>query len=276
MSSTCSYETGLNPQKLHYIYLNKSIPKLKCDSKVCDILPANVCHDKNNKDEKAKKLCSYDSSNNSTEGVKGYYVKDIAYLEEEAEYISPIQRRKYHSYAMPIGCSTDEFGKFKDAESLLKAYTNLEAEFTKKSQRLASLESESAKLQDSINSQAEIEKRVDEFVTKFDVIKPFSSALKESIINKESASIEEAAVKILANNYKSAESFASDSEFLNNYIYSNQEIKDKILKDYLSKVTHNSPIKVETSKSSISLTPPNIPTTIQEAGRLAKSIIKQK
>ena len=53
----------------------KSIPKLKCDSKVCDILPANVCHDKNNKDEKAKKLCSYDSSNNSTEGVKGYYVK---------------------------------------------------------------------------------------------------------------------------------------------------------------------------------------------------------
>ena len=114
MTSTCSHETGLNPQKLHYIYQNKSIPKLKCDSKVCDILPANVCHDKNNKDEKAKKLCSYDSSNNSTEGVKGYYVKDIAYLEEEAEYISPIQRRKYHSYAMPIGCSTDEFGKFKD------------------------------------------------------------------------------------------------------------------------------------------------------------------
>ena len=118
MSSTCSHETGLNPQKLHYIYQNKSIPKLKCDSKVCDILPANVCHDKNNKDEKAKKLCSYDSSNNSTEGVKGYYVKDIAYLEEEAEYISPIQRRKYHSYAMPIGCSTGEFGKFKDVLSI--------------------------------------------------------------------------------------------------------------------------------------------------------------
>lgn len=171
---------------------------------------------------------------------------------------------------------SNEFGKFKDAESLLKAYTNLEAEFTKKSQRLASLESETAKMQDSINAQAEIEKSIDEFVTKFDVIKPFSSALKESLINKESASIEEAAVKILANNYKSAENLAKDSEFLNNYIYSNQEIKDKIVKDYISKVTHNSPIKVETSKSSISLTPPNIPTTIQEAGKLAKSIIKQK
>ena len=113
MSSTCSPELGLNPQKKNYIYQNKSIPKLKCDSQVCDILPANICHDKNNKDEKNKELCSYDSSNNSTEGIKGYYVKDIAYLEEEAKYISPLQRLKYHSYAIPIGCSTDEYGKFK-------------------------------------------------------------------------------------------------------------------------------------------------------------------
>ena len=114
MSSTCSPETGLNPQKIHYIYQNKSISKLKCDSNVCKILPANICHDKNNKDKDNKNLCSYDTSNNSTEGIKGYYVKDIAYLEEEAEFISPLQRRKYHSYAIPIGCSTDEFGKFKD------------------------------------------------------------------------------------------------------------------------------------------------------------------
>ena len=114
MSSTCFPELGLNPQKNNYIYQNKSFPKLKCDSKVCDILPANICHNKNNDDEKNKELCSYDTSNNSTKGIKGYYVKDIAYLEEEAEYISPFQRRKYHSYAIPIGCSTDEFGKFKD------------------------------------------------------------------------------------------------------------------------------------------------------------------
>ena len=39
------------------------------------------------------------------------------------------------------------FGKFKDAESLLKAYNNLQAEFTKKSQKLASLESENEKTQ---------------------------------------------------------------------------------------------------------------------------------
>ena len=37
------------------------------------------------------------------------------------------------------------YGKFKDAESLLKAYNNLEAEFTKKSQRLSLLETENEK-----------------------------------------------------------------------------------------------------------------------------------
>ena len=38
--------------------------------------------------------------------------------------------------------SKQEFGKFKDAESLIKAYESLESEFTKKSQRLAMLENE--------------------------------------------------------------------------------------------------------------------------------------
>ena len=41
-----------------------------------------------------------------------------------------------------IDGSNNNFGKFKDDESLLKAYSNLEAEFTKKSQKLAMLENE--------------------------------------------------------------------------------------------------------------------------------------
>ncbi len=171
--------------------------------------------------------------------------------------------------------STENLGKFKDAESLLKAYSNLEAEFTKKSQRLALLEQESEKTQLALNKQAEIEKRVEEFVTKFEQVKPFRNVLKETLTNQEGASLEETAVKLLADNYKSAEHFANDGEFLNNYIFSNAEIKDKIIKEYLSKVTQSSPIKVESS-SNILLSKPNSPTTIQEAGKLAKSIIKQK
>ena len=172
--------------------------------------------------------------------------------------------------------SNENFGKFKDAQTLLKAYNSLEAEFTKKSQKLALLETENERNKQEVSRQAELEKRVEDFVTKFEVIKPFSSALKESLLNQETATIEEEAVKILANNYKTANDYAKDGDFLNNYIFNNTEIKEKIIKDYLSKVTHNSPIKAESGASSISLTPPRVPTTIQEAGKLAKSIIKQK
>lgn len=172
--------------------------------------------------------------------------------------------------------SKENFGKFKDAESLLKAYTSLEAEFTKKSQRLASLENETEKLNQEKQKQDLLNQRVEEFVTKFDIAKPFTSALKETLATSENTNLEEEAIRLISNSYKSAEDYAKDSEFLNNYIYSNSEIKDNIIKDYLSKLTQNSPIKVDSSGASISLTPPKQPTTIQEAGRLAKSIIKQK
>ena len=171
--------------------------------------------------------------------------------------------------------SKEDFGKFKDAESLLKAYNNLEAEFTKKSQRLAEIETQNEMATKQQVRQAEIDKKVNEFVAKFDIVKPFSSALKESLINGE-ANLEEVAVRLLTNNYKSADDYINDDEFLNNYVYSNTKIKDKIVKDYLSKITQNSPIKMETGLANISLSPPKIPKTIKEAGMLAKTIIKQK
>ena len=168
------------------------------------------------------------------------------------------------------------FGKFKDVESLLKAYNSLESEFTKKSQKLASLENENIKTQHELTKKAEQESKVDEFVSKFDFAKPFSSALKESLSQSEDIDLKEEALRLMAKTYKSAMEYSKDDEFLNNYIYSNQEIKDKIVKDYLSKITQNSPIKMNNGGTSIALTPAKTPATIQEAGKLAKSIIKQK
>ena len=138
------------------------------------------------------------------------------------------------------------------------------------------LETENEKKINKISKQAEQEKRVEEFITKFEIAKPFSSALKESLSQNENADIKDEALNLISKSYKSAEFYSQDEEFLNNYIFSNQEIKDKIVRDYLSKITQNSPIKVDNGGSSITLTPPKQPATIQEAGKLAKSIIKQK
>ena len=172
--------------------------------------------------------------------------------------------------------SKENFGKFKDAESLLKAYANLESEFTKKSQRLALLETEKDLIEKEKTKQADIEKKVEDFVNKFEIVKPFTSALKENLAADENADVQTEAFKIISLNYKSAADYANDEEFLNNYIYSNKQIQNKIVLDYLKNVTQNSPIKVSSSANNISLTPPKQPSTILEAGNLAKSIIKQK
>ena len=176
----------------------------------------------------------------------------------------------------PSELGSMSIGKFKDAESLLMAYNNLEAEFTKKSQRLASLEQEEEQRLNNESRQNEIEKKVDDFVTKFDAVRPFRETLKDNLTTNSDKSIEEIALDLLATSYKSPKDYVEDEEFLNNYIYSNESIKDRIIKDYLSKVTQDSPIKVEGSMRSISLVPPTKPTTIEEAGLMAKSIIKQK
>lgn len=173
-----------------------------------------------------------------------------------------------------IGSMT--LGKFKDAESLLTAYNNLEAEFTKKSQKLASYEQDEENRKINESRLNEVEKKVDDFVTKFDAVRPFSEQLKASLTSNSELSLESEALSLLANSYKSPKDYIEDEEFLNNYIYSNESIKDKIIKDYLGRITHDTPIKVEGSMHSISLNQPSKPTTIEEAGRMAKNIIKQK
>lgn len=170
---------------------------------------------------------------------------------------------------------SNSLGKFKDAESLMKAYSNLEAEFTKKSQKLAMLESEKQNEAALQNKKAEIERKVDDFVTKFEKIKPFSGALKESLMQNDNLTLEQEALNIIYNNYKTADDFVNDKQFLNNFIFSNKEIKDAIIKEYLSNITQNLPIKTNFN-ANISLTPPTMPQTIKEAGKLAKTIIKQK
>lgn len=175
-----------------------------------------------------------------------------------------------------LGSNKENLGKFKDAESLLQAYNNLESEFTKKSQRLAQLEDEKDLREIEIIKKADIEQRVEDYANKFELVRPFKENLKTILTENENANLEDEILRLISNNYNNAEGFMHDEDFLNNYIYSNQEIKDKIIKEYISKITQNSPIKVESGMSNIPLTPPRVPTTIREAGNLAKTIIKQK
>ena len=81
---------------------------LKCDSKICDMLPSTTCKEKDNKN-----ICSFSTKPvNKTDGLSGYYIQDIAYLEEYSHIFNPLQKIKYRSFAVPIACTTEKFGKY--------------------------------------------------------------------------------------------------------------------------------------------------------------------
>lgn len=175
--------------------------------------------------------------------------------------------------------STDgsiNLGKFKDAESLLKAYNSLQTEFTKKSQKLSELENSNTEF----NREEKLDRAIRELEHDYGIAQKFSQNIKQALKNVEadnySALAREELLKNLQSNYKSADEYACDEQFLKQFIYNNEEIKENIIKSYLENVKSGSPVKLVSSLSgSIPLSPPNTPATIKDAGKLAQKIIKQ-
>ena len=167
-------------------------------------------------------------------------------------------------------------GKFKDAESLLKAYNSLQTEFTKKSQRLSELENSKTEF----NREEKINQAIKELTKNHNIAQRFLQEIKEAVKDKDVQDyrelVQQELLKNLELNYKSENEYIVDEQFLNNYVYNNPYIRDNIIRDYLTNLTNSSPTKVMSNISgSIPISPPNIPSTIKEASKLAKNIIKQ-
>lgn len=152
-------------------------------------------------------------------------------------------------------------GKFKDTKKLLGAYNELQSEFTRKCQKLSEVQKQLEEQNQSQNGTAEIENnsKEKEFawsnkLENFLQMHKNASGLVEDITNeiindndlKDSEdALEKAYMRVMEKNYEPQENLAKNEEFLNKYIYSNEEIKDKIIKDYVSSLQDiKSPIQV--------------------------------
>lgn len=152
-------------------------------------------------------------------------------------------------------------GKFKDTQKLLGAYNELQSEFTRKCQKLSEVQKQLEEQNQSRNGTAEIENnsKEKEFawsnkLENFLQMHKNASGLVEDITNeiindndlKDSEdALEKAYMRVMEKNYEPQENLAKNEEFLNKYIYSNDEIKDKIIKDYVSSLQDiKSPIQV--------------------------------
>lgn len=195
------------------------------------------------------------------------------------------------------------FGKFKDSASLLSAYSNLEKEFTKKSQKLAELlkseEIKNANLKENNENMCDISANQEifhnsaqafyednnwktyseNFIKNNPDAKKYASEIYNLIASdKVLAScpncLEYAFATIAQKHKVDTESLLNDQTFLSEHILNNENIKNQIIKNYLSSLSANVPRFISGTTQSISVTTPeNKPKTIKDASDILRKLL---
>ena len=117
MASPCSpcAECGIHKNPFYYDIKRKHKP-LTCSNKICQLTSATNCYNKNLKFV-ASNTCSFliKRQEGDGEGIAGYFMRDIVYFETDRKlHVTPLQRKVFRSYALPVGCTTAEYGIYKE------------------------------------------------------------------------------------------------------------------------------------------------------------------
>lgn len=175
--------------------------------------------------------------------------------------------------------------KFKSVDALCKAYENLEKEFTKKCQRLNEVLSENNAKKDEALPQYKQQdwlSKVSNFLNENQNAKNYVNEIAtiisedENLAKKEDA-LELAYSRVLKQNFKTKEELANDDEFIKQFVYDNEKIKNKIIEDYLISLENNKTIPlISSDRGSLSVSSPKyVPKDLKEAGRYAENILKK-
>lgn len=183
--------------------------------------------------------------------------------------------------------SGSPISKFKSVKELGMAYQNLEKEFTQKCQKVK-------ELTDKINAldntefvpeyeRDDWEKNVKDFFENQPLAKDFVAEISEVLSSDESIakgqnSLQNALTKVLAGKFVPYEKLICDEEFLNNYIYSNHEISEKIINNYLDGLQQKKamPLISSVSGSGTFTSPVKKPKTIKDAGKMVEAYLKNR
>ena len=213
-------------------------------------------------------------------------------MQEEMEQaaISPESGAASKGATVKENEGTASVGKFASSEELLKAYKNLEAEFTRKCQQLKESERRSepavepqgeagsAPLYDS----DEWDDKVADFLGEYPIAEEYAKEIAAVLSGDRDLACKENCLEIalgraLAQNYRKPESMIEDESFLEKYVYRNDRIRDKIIHDYLEGL---SPLagapKTLPHGGAAAILPPSRPRTIEEAGAMAEKLIKSR
>jgi len=155
------------------------------------------------------------------------------------------------------------YGKFKSAESLYEGYQQLQKEFTKKCQVLKELENRVGDNKQILDKMIEVNPELGQFADELKNVGDVSGiSLKLA--------------ELLAGKINEPCNIINDENFLNNYVYQNEGIINKIVSDYLdSLVSIKIPQTISKGGNSY-VSPTYRPRTLNEAGKMAKKFIETR
>lgn len=171
------------------------------------------------------------------------------------------------------GSSTENgFGKFKSAEALLDAYKALEAEFTRKSQRLSELEKE--KTQQVIPDEQTIDSELASFLSKHSEAEKYADQLKQlSLAGGGKSNFDEIWAKFLIDKLNTNES-KLENPIVKNYVINDEELKNYVVQNYMRQLTSKNPPLIISGDSGEKVTgqKPVTPSSLKDAKKLVEQM----
>ena len=164
------------------------------------------------------------------------------------------------------------FGKFKNPEELLKAYQELEKEFTKKSQKLSKLEALADGESQGFDDES-FKVAADKFFENTPSAKPFAKDIALKIIEKpelkkDKNCLSVALMQVLIDKFRTPEQLMQDGQFLNDYVLSSSKVKDAIIGAYLKDIRDGQPPATLSGDGLQCVAPSKKIRSIEEAGRM--------
>ncbi len=177
-------------------------------------------------------------------------------------------------------------GKFKDTESLLSAYNNLQAEFTKKCQKLSQVTKQMEEVTDKKESMPVFasdkwQENVSNFLSKNAEAQRYSGDIANEILNDKSLqtspnALELAWARVMQKNYVEPEKLSNDQNFINEKILSRDDVKKQVLEEYFKNLQNLKTPPVITSQGSVTTYVDKKPTTMQEAKQMVEKMFNLK
>ncbi len=164
-------------------------------------------------------------------------------------------------------------GKFKSVDDLYDAYNNLQAEFTRKSQKLSQLEKDKANKETNL-----FEEGFNSFLSKHDEATPYAEEIRQRVekdesLKKDVAGFDKAWAELLYE--KLTSSTKAKEPIVQNLILNDNELQRMVVENYMKQLSlQGSPIVIS-SKGGERVTKPEIkkPDTFEEAKKVVLNLL---